>query len=156
MDLLSTAEKTAFDSAMQDLFATFARPFLMYVAAQKATISTSLTYSRFGQHDQNAEVTAENTANTPIVYTLTGCILYGNKQPWEYVPFGERREAQQDKIRESMGTVRIKVDASGHGLLAQAKLVNLDGFDFTMVSNARPHGLVGQPTRWTYTLQKVD
>lgn len=155
MDLLSYSEKVSYDQALQNIFDTFSRPFLIYLEAQQATISTSLTFSRFGQHDQNAAINADNVAVTPQVYTITGCILYGNKQPWDYLGFSvaHGKEAQQDKLRDAFGTVRIKVDASGYGLLKQAKLLNLDGFDFNAVSTPRPHGLVGEPNRWTLTYQ---
>lgn len=155
--LISDAARVSMETALQSQFDTFARPFLMYVEANTATISTSLTYSRFGQHDQNAPITEDNTAVTPQSYVVTGCIYYANKQPWlDIAPDGINRDAQQLKLRESDGVVRIKVDATGQALLSQVKLVNLDGFNFQLNSNARPHGLLGSPTRWTYTLEKVD
>ncbi len=153
MDLLTEAQKLQYNQALQDVFDTFARPFNLYIEAQTAVISTSLTYSRFGDHSQNTAISADNTALTPQVFTVTGCILYGNRQPW--IDLGLPSD-QQIKIKESNGTVRVKVDANGYALMKQCKLVNLDGFDFQLNSNARPHGLVGQPTRWTFTLEKID
>ncbi len=151
--LLTDAEKSSFDDGLSSVFWTFARPFTMFVEAQVATISTSPTYSRFGDHSQNSTITTDNTAVTPVSYTVTGCIQYGDKQPWEYTPVPGQ---QQDKIRESFGTVRVKLDATGHALMADVKAVRLDGFDFTLVSSPRPHGLVGAPSRWSYILQKTD
>jgi hypothetical protein len=142
-----------YQSALDDVFWTFARPFQMYVEAQTATISTSNTYSRFGQHDQNAAINADNSAVTPQVYTVTGCILYGNTQPWKFTSPGDVGDL---KIRESDGIVRIKVETVGYNLLKNCQMVRLDGFDFQLQSNARPHGLVGQPTRFTFTLDKID
>ena len=154
---ITDAQRLIYDAALQSQFDTFARPFQLFVEANVATISTSVEYSRFGQHDQNAAITTENTAVTPQFHTVTGCIYYGNKQPWiDISPDGVGQEAQQIKIKNSEGTVRIKVDATGYVLLKQVKLVNLDGFQFQIDSNARPHGLLGSPTRWTYTLQKVE
>jgi hypothetical protein len=151
--LLSAAEQAAFQGAMRDVFDTFARPFAIYLDAQVANISTSLTYSRFGDHSQNAAISADNPAVTPVVYTVTGCIMYGNKQPWlDIAP----SPAQQLKLRESDGIVRIKVEATGHALLSQVKRVVLDGFTFQLNSTPRPHGIVGQPDRWTFTCEKVD
>ena len=156
LSLLSASEKTDYDNALASVFDTFARPFSLYLNAQVATVSTSPTYSRFGDHSQQAPVSTDNPAFTPVVYTVTGCILYGNKQPWEYIEPARRADYQQNKIRESMGTVRIKVDATGHALLSQSKALRLDGFDFTLVSSPRPHGLVGSPVRWSYTYQLTD
>lgn len=152
LSLLSATEKTDYDNALASVFDTFARPFSLYLNAQVANVSTSPTYSRFGDHSQQAPVSTDAPAFTPVVYTVTGCIQYGNKQPWEYVTTAE----VQNKLRESFGTVKIKVEATGHALLSQAKMLRLDGFDFTLVSSPRPHGLVGAPTRWTYVFQRTD
>jgi hypothetical protein len=151
--LVSTAEAAIYQAALNDVFDTFARPFLAYISAQNVTISTSLTYSRFGQHDQNAAINADNVAVTPQVYTLTGCIWYGRNQPWTDITLGDNGQL---KLKESDGTVRIKVEEQGYNVLKDAKMVSLDGFNFQLNSNARPHGLVGQPTRWTFTLEKID
>lgn len=124
----------------------------MYKEAQSVTISTSPTYSMFGDHSQNAPITADNTAVTPTVYTVTGCILYGNRQPWPDMTVAP----EQIKTRVAEGTVRVKVDATGDALMRGAKLVSIDGFSFTVVSTPRPHGLLGDPNRWSYTLQVVQ
>ncbi len=153
--LLTDAQKSYFDAAMADQFDTFKRGFAIYVSAQTAVISTSLTYSRFGPHSQDTPVSADNMAVTPQFSVISGCILYDDKQPWVYsTPGGKKSDTQELKLRESDGIVRIKVDATGNALLSQCKLVNLDGFDFQLDSTARPHGLVGSPTRWTYTLER--
>lgn len=152
MNLVDDIQKADYDLALFSVFETFARPFQLYIQAQTAVISTSPLFSRFGEHDQNAAITTENLPVTPQVYTVSGCILYGNKQPWEYIAPVD----VQNKIRESAGIVRIKVYPQGYDLMKSCKLVNLDGFDFTLNSNARPHGLVGNPNRYTFTLLKTD
>lgn len=151
--LISSAQASLYRQALQNVFETFARPFDIYLEARNATISTSQTYSRFGQHDQNAAINADNVAVTPQVYTLTGCILYGNGQPWKYISPGNDGDL---KLRESDGMVRIKVDATGYTLLKDCKMVKLDGFNFQLNSNARPYGLLGAPVRWMFELEKTD
>lgn len=151
--LITTAQASEYQAALSDVFWTFARPFSLYVEAQTATISTSQTYSRFGQHDQNAAINSDNVAVTPIVYTVTGCILYGNGQPWTDFSVGQNGQL---KLKDSQGKVRIKVEATGYELMKSCKLVSLDGFSFQMSSNARPHGLLGAPTRWSFELEKID
>lgn len=138
---------------MQDQFETFWRGMTIYVEASTAVISTSPTYTRFGDHSQNAAITAENVAVTPQSSIISGCILYGSKQPW--VDFSAGGEGQL-KLRDSEGTVRLKVASDGYALLRNCKLINLDGFNFQLDSNARPHGLLGNPTRWTFSARKVD
>lgn len=151
--LVSADQAAEYRAALQNVFESFWRPFSLYVSANTAVISTSQTYSRFGQHDQNAAIDGDNPAVTPQVYTLTGCITYGKDQPYKYIMPGDVGDL---KLRKSDGEVNIKVDATGNALLSQVKMVNLDGFNFTLTSNARPHGLLGVPTRWSYTLTKTD
>ncbi len=154
--LIPDADAVVYEAALVDQFDTFRRPFTIYVVANTAVISTSLTYSRFGQHDQNAAINAQNVAVTPQPTTIQGCILYGNKQPWEYIALGGRVQAQQNKIREADGVVRIKVKQDGYDLMIGCQRVLLDGYAFTMNSTPRPHGLLGSPTRWTFSLQVTE
>lgn len=155
--LISNAQKVYFDQWMDNQFDTFKRPFDIYIEAQTAVISTSPTFSRFGGHGQNAAITAANPAVIPQFTTVEGCILYGNKQPWVYMnpdSAASKRDAQQLKIREANGIVRIKVAIDGYTIMQGCKLVRLDGFNFQLDSTVRPHGLIGAPTRWTYTLER--
>ena len=155
--LITDAQRQIYDAALQDQFDTFKRPFQLFVEANVATISTSVYYTRFGQHDQNAAIDEANTPVTPQATTVMGCIYYATKQPWLFIsPDGIGHDAQQLKLNNSDGTVRIKVDATGYALMKDVKLVNLDGFQFQMDSTARPHGLVGSPTRWTFSMTKVE
>ncbi len=154
--LVSPTQAAIYNSALQDQFDTFKGAIGIYVNAQTVTLSTSPTFSRFGQHDQNAMVGPDNTAVTPTLTTIYGTVYYGNGQKWEYIEPGSRGNYQQDKIRESFGTVRIKVASDGYDMMKQCKLAILDGFQFTLISNAKPHGLLFPQTRWDFTLQKLD
>ena len=150
--LISDTEKAAMNAAMVNQFDSFKRGFTLYIEAQNAVISTAPTYAGiFGQEDQNVF----NPQVTPQSYLISGCILYGNKQPWEYVEPQTRANYQQLKLRESQGIVRLKVDQSGYSLMAQCKKCQLDGFDFTMTSTPRAHGLFS-PQVYTFTLNKQD
>lgn len=156
LSLLSAAQQADYKSALSSVFWSFARPFSLYIQANTAVISTSPTYSRFGFHDQNAAITADNTAVTPQVYIVTGCIRYNGDQPWPFVSPDTGPEAQQLKVRFSDGKVRIKVEATGYALLKQVKTVVLDGFTLTLVSSPRPHGIVGEPDRYTFEFERDD
>ncbi len=141
---------------MFGVFQTFMREFTMYLDARVAVINTTPSFAgMFGDASQNATGPGA-TPVTPQVYTLSGCIRYGNGQPWEFIEAGSRANYQQNKVRESEGQVRIKVDRSGYALLKDAQQVVLDGFTFTLDSTPRPHGLVGDPDRWTFSMLKVD
>jgi hypothetical protein len=149
---LDDSTKAVLEAAAEMTFQTFMRAFTVYIEGAVANVSTNPNYSRFGQHDQNVF----NPAVNPQAFVISGTILYAGKQPWSYIEPQSRTAYQQDKLRESFGQVRIKVDGSGYALLSQCKLVNLDGFDFKLTSNARPHSMFGPPTRYTFLLDKVD
>jgi hypothetical protein len=150
--LIGPSAKAILENAAQQVFDTFKRPFTLYIDAQQTSLSTSPNYSRFGQHDQNVF----NPAVNPQKYVISGCLLYQNMQQYEFVEPQNRTNYQQDKLRNSFGILRLKVDGSGYSLLQGTKLINVDGFDFQLVSNARPHGMFDNPTRFTFTLIKVD
>jgi len=145
-------------AALDDEFATFMRAMQVFVEAQYVTISTSPTYSMFGDHSQNAPISTDNTAVTPQSYIISGCIRYGNTQPWP--DFSATRSAAQGggqlKLKDSEGLVRIKVNSDGYDILKDVKLINLDGFQFQLDSTPRPHGLLGNPSRWTFQFRKLD
>ena len=149
---LGDAAKAVYEAAAQKTFDTFKRGFNLYIEGQTANISTNPAYSRFGQHDQNVF----NPAVNPQAFIVSGTIFYPNQQPWDYVEPQSRTAYQQDKLRESFGQIRIKVDGSGYALMAQCKLINVDGFNFKLTTNARPHSVFGPPTRYTFYLVKVD
>lgn len=153
--LLSPAQQTSARNAIRSVFDTFARPLTLYLEAQTVTISTDPNWSRFGQSDQQLL----DPAVVPQVYTVTGCVMYGEKQPFGYTtPYGGGAvgDGTQLKIRDADGTVRIKFDASGYALMQGAKRVVLDGFTFDIDTTPRPHGVIGAPDRWTYVLDKVE
>lgn len=144
-------QRTALENAVDSVWQTLKRPFTVYTEAQVAYISTSSTYSRFGQRDQNVSAPQVN----PQAQTIYGTIMYGAKQQWDPIAPENRSNYDQDKIRNSMGQVRIKVDATGYEIMKNCKKIQLDGFDFTITSNSRPHGLF-TPQRYTFFLDKTD
>ena len=151
--LIPDSQIASYRTPLDEVFWTFARPFTVYVDAQVANISTSPTYSRFGQHDQNAAIDGDNPAVTPQPTTITGCILYGGNQQWTDFSVGPNGQL---KLKDTEGQVRIKVEQQGYDIIQGCKLVNIDGFSFQFKSNPRPHGLLGAPTRWTFHLERVE
>lgn len=151
---LTDEQKSIYADALYGVFQTFMRSFQLYVDAKVAVVNTSPTFAgMFGDSSQNSTA----TPYTPQLYTaISGCLLYANKQPWEYIEPGSRGDYQQNKIRESFGQLRLKVDPTGYALLKDCEQITVDSFTFTLDSNARPHGLVGNPTMYTFTLSKSD
>ncbi len=148
--------KSDYDQAMYSIFASFMRPFTIYVDAAVAVVNTNPNFAgMFGDASQQATGPTV-TPMTPQSYLVSGCILYGNKQPWEFVEPGSRGNYQQNKVRESEGLCRIKTTPTGYNLLKQCEQVTVDGITFVNDSTPRPHGLVGAPSYYTFNLKVVD
>lgn len=143
--------QTALQQAILNVFDTFKRALTVYVLAQKAYISTDPNYSRFGQHDQN--VFAPPVTPQPTV--IYGTILYNKTMNWDFIEPATRSNFDQNKLRNSMGEVRLKVDADGYALMQGVQLVQIDNFEFKIVTTPRPHGVFASAL-WTYYLEKVD
>lgn len=153
-NLLTSAQQAEFRAAISNVFWTFARSFQIYIAAQVIHISTSAPASPFAFRSQNTPVSASNPAVQPQWQTINGCILYGKDQPWPYITADGGSEAQQLKIRNSDGKVRIKVEQDGYDLMKVAKTLQLDGMTFNLISTARPHSIVGNPDRFTFHFER--
>ena len=153
---LSDEEKSSYSDALYGVFSTFMRPFSIYVDAKVAVVNTTPDFAgMFGDQSMNA-VGPTTTPVVPQSFIISGCILYDNKQPWEYIELGSRGNYQQNKVRESFGLVRVKVQPTGYNLMKDVEQIVLDGFTFVNDSTPRPHGLVGNPSYYTFSLQRVD
>lgn len=137
---------------MQNVFDTYKRAVNVYIQAQTVTISTSPTFSRFGQADQNVF----NPPVTPQVTQIYAVIRYKDEQDFSFIEPASRTNYSQEKLRNSFGEVRLKVDAIGYTLMSQCKLAVLDGFNFTLTSTPRPHSVIGDPMIYTFLLTKTD
>ncbi len=154
---LDDSQKSIFTDALYNVFETFKRPFSLYLDAKVAVVNTTPNFAgMFGDVGNQNATGPSSTPVTPQIYLLSGCILYGQKQPWNYIELGSRGNYQQNKARESEGLCRVKVDLTGYALLRDAEQVVIDGFTFVNDSTPRPHGLVGSPNMYTFELRKVD
>ena len=156
MSYITPAMASEYRNALYGVWETFARPLSVYLDAKVLVVNTTPSFAgMFGDASQDA-TGPSTTLVTPQVYIISGCINYANGQPWEYVSSDTRAGSQQNKVRESDGKVKIKVNATGYALLNQAQQVLLDGYTFSLNSTPRPHGIVGQPDRWTFELLRTD
>lgn len=136
-------------AVMLQQWASFARPFSLYLEAQQAVINTDPNWSRFGQHDQNVL----SPPVIPQVYIVSGCVQYGQKQPFPYTDPYRFKDQQALKLRDPEGDVRIKVIQDGYDLMKNCQIVTLDGLVFNMNSTVRPHGLF-TPEVFTFVLNR--
>ena len=145
--LIDDLEKSDDQQALIDIFDTFKRPFTVYIEAQKVIITTNPAFSRFGQNDQNSLTVPVQ----PQPITMYGVILYDKKQYYPFMVAGET----QLKVKMTDGDARIKVSVDDAQTLRVGKQFQIDGFDFTIDTAPRPHGLF-IPSLYTFYLKRVQ
>ena len=146
--LLTTAEKTTLNEAMDALHDTFARDIQIIKEAVK-TVSTSS--SQFNSVYGNAGATT-SLVYTPQSGSYKARVQY-LRQDADY--FSDSQLDSQLKIKMPPGSVRIKVSGDAHDYLKDAKRVQFDDRRFTIFSDYRPHGLF-DARYYTYYLMPID
>jgi hypothetical protein len=146
--LLTAADKTTLNEAMDSLHDTFARDVQIIKEAVK-TVSTSS--AQFNSVYKTAGSTTSLTY-TPQSGTYKARVQY-LRQEEDY--FSDSQLDSQLKIKMPAGSVRIKVSGDAHSYLKDAKRVQLDDRRFTIHSDYRPHGLF-DARYYTYYLKPID
>ena len=146
--LLTTAEKTTLNEAMEALHDTFARDIQIIKEAVK-TVSTSS--AQFNSVYGNAGATT-SLVYTPQSGSYKARVQY-LRQDEDY--FSDSQLDSQLKIKMPAGSVRIKVSGDAHDYLKDAKRVQFDDRRFTIFSDYRPHGLF-DARYYTYYLRPID
>ena len=146
--LLSDADKTTLNEAMDSLHDTFARDVQIIKEAVKTITTTNAQFN---------SVYGTAGATTSLVYTTQSGtyrarVQYLNQNE-EY--FADSQLDSQLKIKIPAGSVRIKVSGDAHEYLKDAKRVQLDDRRFTIFSDHRPHGLFDS-RYFTYYLRPID
>lgn len=134
--LLSDAEKAQIKSDFSSIHDSFARDIVCYKDAEQVVISTDPNYNPlYGTAGQTTSI-----VNTPVYQTFKARIFYKDDFKKDY--FSERELPVQMKIKEVLGTVRIKVDASAYSFLKDCKRFDIDGSRYVLNSEPRPHGIL--------------
>lgn len=139
MSFISEADKASLHSVMKGLAETWEQDIVVYQMPEKTIISQDPNFNIFQANSQNMF----NPENEPIRYVLKARILYQKDQQYPFFdPYvGGQLDVAQLKQRSAEGITRIKVNESGYNILKGTKVVELDGFQFTIDTLERPHGL---------------
>ena len=135
--LLTTAEKTTCNDAMDDLHDTFARNVTVY---KDAVITISTPSQSYNTIYGNAGATTPITY-TPQSSTVSARILYGKNYPEDY--FADSQSNSQLKIFLPEGKVRMILKAADYSTVSQAKRIEFDSQRFAIDSDFRAHGVFG-------------
>ena len=126
-------------SDFQGVIDTFTRVFTVYQEPTRLVIATDPNYNPY-----SFSQTTGSIQYIPNPIQLSGRILYDKQQEWGFVrPYvGRGPNEGQLKIKDqTTRSVRIKVDASGAAILQAGKKFTIDGLNFDLESQQRPHGL---------------
>jgi len=146
--LLTAADKTTLNEAMDSLHDTFARDVQIIKEAVKTVSSSDSQFnSVYGTAGASTSITY-----TPQSGSYKARVQYLS-QDEDY--FADSQLDSQLKIKMPAGSVRIKVSGDAHGYLKDAKRVQFDDRRFTIFSDYRPHGLF-DARYFTYYLKPID
>ena len=149
-NLLSNAQKTAYQNAFNDLHDTFARDIYIYKEAKTTVISTSPNYNAIYQQNVAQNQTVRRQVQSG---KFSARITYDTDRNQSTLTSPEIDS--QLKLKMPDGYVRIKVDESGYEYIKKSKRVEFDGRKFTIESDVRPHGLFS-PTHYTFFLLPTE
>ena len=130
-DLLSSGEKSAFDSVFDDIHDTFAREIIIYKKSKKVFIATNGTYNALYSRIKNEK----SSDKTVEALSLKARIAYSGSSG---------KETQENEILGfdvPADHVRIKINAAGYKIIKEASDLEVDGELFEVVSDASKSGM---------------
>ena len=135
--LLTDAEKTTCNNAMNDLHDTFARDVTVYKDAVVTVSTPSQSYNT---------IYGNAGATTPITYTpqsstVSARILYGRDYSTDF--FASSQSDSQLKILLPEGQIRMIFKAADYSTVSEAKRIEFDSKKFAIYSDFRAHGVFG-------------
>ena len=135
--LLTDAEKTTCNNAMNDLHDTFARDVSVY---KDAVITVSTPSQSYNTIYGNAGATTP-ISYTPQSSTVSARVLYGRDYSTDF--FASSQSDSQLKIFLPEGQVRMIFKAADYSTVSQAKRIEFDSQKFAINSDFRAHGVFG-------------
>ncbi len=133
--LISTSERAALNSVMDDIHETFAREITVYKEASKVVIITDPNFNPL--YDTGEQTTSY--VNTPVYKTFKVRIQYEDDIAKRY--WSDAGMQSQIKLEAIVGTVRLKILSSDYDYIKDAKRFDVDGKRYVLNSSFRPHGL---------------
>jgi len=133
--LISTSERAALNSVIDDIHETFARNITVYKEASKVVIITDPNFNPL--YDTGEGTTSY--VNTPVFKVFKARIQYEDDIGKRY--WSDANMQSQIKVDAIVGTVRLKISAEDYDYIKDAKRFDVDGKRYVLNSSFRPHGL---------------
>jgi len=131
--LLTSAQKSAIQSALADVHETFARDIYVYIEKQIATKPSTLNYNPlYGRTKDAAKVSSQTEL---VKHTVKARVSYSPNQGESIVDAGG-----QFNLTASHGKVRIKVDSDGYAKVQDATRIEIDDILFIVDTDAKNVG----------------
>jgi hypothetical protein len=116
--LLTSAEKTAINSALSDIHDTFARDIYVYVK-EASSVPAELNYNPlYGRTKNTAKISSETTLTK---HTFTARVFYKNEQKEDVIDGNG-----QMNLMASEGQIRIKVKSDAYEKIKICSKIEVD------------------------------
>lgn len=145
---LTSIEKAALESVMDNMHETFARTIFAYKESQKVIVSTDPNFNFLYNNVKGVK----QIVNKAQFKSLQARVLYMDKQSEASY---DSQVGSQIKVSHDIGEVRIKLDTEGYSYFKDAKRVEIDGRLMFKVTDVKKHGLF-KPRFFTYYLRPTD
>ena len=117
--LLTSAQKSAIQSALSEVHDTFARDIYVYIEKQVATRPSTLNYNPlYGRVKDTAKVSSQTEL---VKHTIKARVSFTPNQGESVVDAGA-----QFNLTASHGKVRIKVDSDGYEKVKDSSRIEID------------------------------
>jgi len=131
--LLTSAQKSAIQSALSEVHDTFARDIYVYIEKQVATRPSTLNYNPlYGRVKDTAKVSSQTEL---VKHTIKARVSFTPNQGESVVDAGA-----QFNLTASHGKVRIKVDSDGYEKVKDSSRIEIDDVLFVVDSDAKNVG----------------
>ena len=130
--LLTSAEKTAINSALSDIHDTFARDIYVYVK-EASSVPAELNYNPlYGRTKNTAKISSETTLTK---HTFTARVFYKNEQKEDVIDGNG-----QMNLMASEGQIRIKVKSDAYEKIKICSKIEVDNELYIVDGDAKVIG----------------
>jgi hypothetical protein len=133
-NLISDADRTVYEQAMQDVADTFARPITVWRSSAQTITNTNQDYDAF------SDIGPQQVTYISESKVIPARIKYIDRQTKE---FGFIVAGTNIDVAQEFQLVRIIVDIDGNEYIKDCEKITVDGEDFVPLTVPRPHGLFG-------------
>lgn len=144
---LTQGQKDTVDNLIQNVHATFAIPVTVIKINKKTSLSSNPNYNSIYRQGQTNVVETEESREIQarVRYIKMGEEIFNESD-------GSSQTSVQSRIIMPAGSIRMKVDESGHTYMQDCKRVEISGKRYILFHGPRPIGFFDKQAFWEYFL----